>query len=80
MDTILDVKKFFCLQFVFSYFQQMLHVIIVLFVSGNYIGILFWQDGAGHLHNGCNFSMIQCNGQCSTLCVWNFPCNMQADE
>ena len=33
-----------------------------LFVSDNYIGISFWQDGAGHRHNGCNFSMIQCNG------------------
>ena len=44
-------------------------------VSGNYIGIFFWfvlvnyigilsfQNGAGQRHNGCNFFMIQCNGQ-----------------
>ena len=35
------------------YFQQMLHVAIffLLFVTGNYIGISFWQDGAGNRHN-----------------------------
>ena len=74
MDTILDMKKVFCLLFVFVYTQQMLYVtIFFLFVSDYYIGISFWQDGAGHRHNGCNFSMIQCNRQFSTVCVWNFP-------
>ena len=75
MDTILDMTKKICLLFVFVYFQQMLHVTIffLLFVSGYYIGILFWQDGAGHCHNLCNFFMIQCNRKCFTLRVWTFP-------
>ena len=36
--------------------------IIILFISGNCIGILFWENGVGHLQNGCNFFMIRCNG------------------
>ena len=49
MDTILDKKKFFCLLFVLVYYQLMLDGIIffILFMSGNFIGILFRGNGAG---------------------------------
>ena len=72
MDTILDMTKVFLSSVCLVYFQQMLHgtICFLLFASGNYIGILFWKNCAGHRHNGCNFFMIQCNGQCSTACVW----------
>ena len=75
MDTILDMTKVFLSYFYFRLFtiDVACDNIFLLFVSGYYIGISFWQDGAGHRHNGSNFSMIQCNGQCSTLCVWTFP-------
>ena len=72
MDTILDMKKVFLSSVCFRLFPTDVacDTIFLLFVSDYYIGISFWQDGAGHRHNGCNFSTIKCNGQCSTLCVW----------
>ena len=75
MDTILDMTKVFLSSVCFLLFPTDVACdnILFFFVSGNYIGISFWQDGAGHRHNGCNFSMIQCNGQCSTLYVCTFP-------
>ena len=67
MDTILDTTKLFCLLLVLVYFQQMLHATIVflLLVLGNYIGISFWQDGAGHRHNGSN--LITRNEEIKTI-------------
>ena len=75
MDTILDMAKVFLSSVFFRFFpiDVACDNFFLLFVSGYYIGISFWQDGAGPRHNGCNFSMIQFNGKCSTLCVWNFP-------
>ena len=73
MDTILDMTKVFLSFVCFRLFPTDVACEFFLFVSGNYIRISFWQDGAGHRHNGCNFSMIQRNGQCSTLCVWTLP-------
>ena len=66
MDTILDVTIVFLSSVCFLLFPTDVacdNICFVLLVLGNYIGISFWQDGAGHRHNGCNFSMIQCNGQ-----------------
>ena len=75
MDTILDMTKVFLSYVSFRLFpiDVACDIFFLLFVSGYYIGILFWQDGASHRQNGCNFSMIQCNGQCSALCVWTSP-------
>ena len=77
LDTILDMAKVFLssVYFILFYFQQMLHVTIflLLFVLGYYIGISFWKYGSGHRHDGYNFSMIHCNGKCSTAWVWTFP-------
>ena len=55
---------YFCLPFVSVYYQLMLHgtIFFLLFISGNCIGILFWENGAGHRRNGCNFFIILCNG------------------
>ena len=67
MDTILDTTKVFLSSVCFRLFPTDVACdnIFILFVSGNYIGISFWQDGAGQRHNGYNFSKTQCNGQCS---------------
>ena len=75
MDTILDMTKVFLSSVCFRLFPTDVawDNIFLLFVSGNYIGILFLQDGSGHRHIGCNLYMIQCNGKCSTACFWNFP-------
>ena len=74
MDTILDTTKVFLSSVCFLLFPtDVVCDNVFLFVLGNYIGISFWQDGAGHRNNGCNFSMIQCNGKCSILCVWTLP-------
>ena len=61
MDTILDTTKVFLSSVCFLFFPTdvAFENIFLLFVSGYYIGISFWQDGAGHRHNGCNFYMIQ---------------------
>ena len=63
MDTILDTKTKLCLLLVFVYYQLILHgtIFFLLFMSCNFIGILFWKNGAGHWHNGCNLFMIQHN-------------------
>ena len=59
MDTILDVKKVFLSSVCFLLFPTDVACDkLFWFVLGNYIGISFWKDGAGHRHNGCNFSMI----------------------
>ena len=60
MDTILDMTKVFLSSVCFRLFPTDVACenIFFLFVSGNYIGISFWKVGAGHRHNGCNFSMI----------------------
>ena len=66
MDTILDMTKVFLSSVCFLLFSTDVacdNILLLLFVLGNCIGISFWQDGAGHRHNGCNFYMIQCNGQ-----------------
>ena len=75
MYTILNTTKVFMPYVCFRLFSTdfACENIFLLFVSSYYIGISFWQDGAGHRHNGYNFSIIQYNGQCSTLCVWTFP-------
>ena len=60
MDTILDMTKVslssvcFCLYPI----DVACDNIFPLFVSGYYIGISFFQDSAGHRHNGCNLSML----------------------
>ena len=72
MDTILDVTKVFLSSVCFLLFPTDVACDNFLFVSGNYIGILFWLDGASHRHSGFNFYMIQCNGQLSTACAWTF--------
>ena len=61
MDTILYTKSFYCLPFVLVYYQLILHgtLFFHFFMSGNCIGILFWQNGPGHCHNGCNLFMIR---------------------
>ena len=63
MDKILDMVKKIYLPFVLVYYRLMLHgtIFFILFISGNCIGILFWKNGTGHCHNGCNFFMIRCN-------------------
>ena len=75
MDTILDMTIVFLSSVCFRLFPTDVACdnFFFLFVSGNYIGISFWQDGSGHRHNGCNFSMIQYNGKFSTACFWTFP-------
>ena len=75
MGTILDMTKVFLSSVCFRLYPMDVACdnIFLLLVSGYYIGKSFWQDGAGHHHNGCNLSMIQCNGKCSTLCVCNLP-------
>ena len=71
MDTILDIIKVFLSSVCFSLVPTDFawDNIFVLFMSGNYIGIFFWKNGAGHRHNGFNLFMIQCNGSCSTARV-----------
>ena len=71
MDTILVMINFFLSSVCFCLFptDAAWDNIFSLVVSGNYIGIFFWKNGAGQRQNGCNYFMIQWNGQCSTACV-----------
>ena len=54
MDTILDMTKVFLSSVCFRLFATDVawDNFFLFFVSGNYIGILFWQNGAGHRYNG----------------------------
>ena len=63
MDIILDMKHFFQSYVCFSLLpiDVAWDKKIILFMLGNYIGILFWQNGAGHCRNGCNLFIIRCN-------------------
>ena len=64
MDTILDMRKvfmyYFCLRLLPT--DVAWDNVFLLFMSGNFIVIFFWKNGAGHRHNGCNLFMIKCNG------------------
>ena len=64
MDTILDMTKVFLSSVSFCLLPTDVawNNIFILIMSGNFIGILFWQNCAGHRHNGCNLFMIRCNG------------------
>ena len=62
MDTILDMTKVFLSSSFFRLFPIDVacdNIFFLLFVSGYYIGILFWQDGAGNCHNECN--LLECS-------------------
>ena len=50
MDTILDMKKVFLYYVCFCLLPKDVAWgnIFLLFMSGNCIGILFWENGAGH--------------------------------
>ena len=64
METILDMKKNILSSVCFRLLPTDVawDNFFLLFMSGNCIGIHFWQNGSGHRHNGCNLFMIHCNG------------------
>ena len=64
MDTILDMTKVFLSSICFRLLPTDVEWenVFLLFMLGNFIGILVWKCDTGHLHNGFNLFMIKCNG------------------
>ena len=64
MDTLLYTTKVFLSSVCYSLLLNdvVWDNILFLFMSGNFIGILFCQNGGGHFHNVCNLFMIRFNG------------------
>ena len=76
MDTILDMTKTILSSVCFRLLTTDVawdNIFFFCLCREITLAYLFCQDGTVHRHNGCNFFMIQCNGQFSTACVWTFP-------